>query len=149
MYGHLIWTEHALCMVHLGLFIGIFVWLIKLMWSNSWLLPPLLLCSSRQLVESCFLHWLPDRQGLPSPPISNFTFSMRLSLTASVLTTSVSLTALNRPLKKQHVLAPSQIWPYVHIYIFRYVCILVSSVKLLDLGWPLLRHKAWHREKRE
>lgn len=148
MYGHLIWTEHALCMVHLGLFIGIFVWLIKLMWSNSWLLPPLLLCSSRQLVESCFLHWLPDRQGLPSPPISNFTFSMRLSLTASVLTTSLSLTALNRPLKK-HVLAPSQIWPYVHIYIFRYVCILVSSVKLLDLGWPLLRHKAWHREMRE
>ena len=66
-------------MVHLGLFTDIFVWLMKLLWSNLHLLPLLLLC------PFAFSIYFLASKAPHLPPSSNFTSSMRLSLTQSVL----------------------------------------------------------------
>ena len=51
--------------VHLGLFTDIFVWLLKLLWSDLYPLPTTAL-------SVCFLHLLPGLQGLPSATPAQF-----------------------------------------------------------------------------
>lgn len=109
-------------MVHLGLFTGIFVWLIKLLWSDLHLPPLLLLCSSwqpRRGLLSPFTSWS------PRPPISaQFKFHLfhgafpHYIRPEECFCPSQHLTA---PLNEQHTLASSQMWPCVHIYIFTYI----------------------------